>query len=436
MDQVSPLPLTDVIVLGEGPIPADGFLAGQGPGADEVLMYLHGLTPRSFIGMAGQEMDEYLHQAGINRPDLYITNCYKHFLVGNRRPTVTELEDHREILLEEIAMTCPLVIGGVGDCASEWLSHLSGQSFRDMESEHGIPRWITINGHECIMVPLYHPAAGLYAPSAMGKIWYDFQIFGRVLRGELLPADAPGEIYTSVYHNSAYWKAGLDPFLNSDTVAVDTEGDVDDPWGLTFSTHEAYGWKIGAEEKELLSIFNAAIHKYKCTVILQNSLHDIPVLLSMGIDVHDLQIIDTMILAYLLCVEPQGLKALGWRHMRVAMHPYSEIADPVTEAKTKQYLEAAAEIDWDRCPECGKADAIGKKHYDFNHTPVDWLTSKGNIRKKYLPNVIWCPGGEKGAGTPINKRIQRILQGANTDGATDDSEGTVQLPKVLHAGGA
>lgn len=403
--------MTDVLVLGDGPIPADGMLVGQGPGADEVLLFTeYNEVPRPFIGQAGQEQDEYLRQADIPRSSLFITNAYKHFLVGNRRPTEAELDDHLEILNDEIETVHPKVIGGVGDCASEWLSKLTGQPFRDMESEHGIPRWINLCGHKCILVPLYHPAAGLHNPESMGKIWYDYQVFGKVLRGEIqVPVHPLVEIHHANITNPIILNLAVDEALEFHHIAIDTEGDANLPWGLTFSGDGIWGWRVGVEQPDLLVLFNKLIHAKKLVVILQNSLHDIPVLRALGVEVCDLKIIDTMILAYLLCVEPQGLKALGWRWLRIAMKDYASIADPVTEAKTRKYLERAAEVDWDQCPECGMRNGVRKKHAVA--VSPEWLTPKGNIKKKFLAEVEWCKGGEKGYPmVPIGKKIQKMLE--------------------------
>lgn len=406
------IPMTDVLVLGDGPVPADGILVGQNPGADEVLMFTeHGETPKPFVGAAGVEQDEYLRQADVPRSSLFITNAYKHFLIGNRRPTSQELDDHLEMLNDEIETVHPRVIGGVGDCASEWLSKLAGQPFRDMESEHGIPRWINLCGHKCILVPLYHPAAGLHNPESMGKIWYDYQVFGKVLRGEIqVPNSHMNPIGVGNLANintlREIIKSGD---VESCFIAIDTEGDKSMPWGLTFSQDGLLGYRVGVEQPDLLVEFNNLIHQLNLTIILQNSPHDIPVLRALGIEVCDLKIIDTMILAYLLCVEPQGLKALGWRWLRVAMKDYASIADPVTESITRKYLERASKIDWDQCPECGMGSGVRKKHAIA--VSPEWLTPKGNIKKKFLAEVEWCKGGEKGYPiVPIGKRIQKMLE--------------------------
>jgi hypothetical protein len=275
----------------------------------------------------------------------------------------------------------------------------------------------------------------------MGTIFYDFQVLAKVVRGEEVPVNTgsfhpvvgdltePAELYEQLAKLN--WSNPL--------VTIDTEGDKDAPWGLTFSVDGLSGWRIGVEQPWLLEGFNTYLHaKPKhgnfppgITIVLQHSLHDIPVLLKLGVDVRDRPIIDTMVLAYLLCVEPQGLKGLGWRWCRYRMTEYGEIADPVTEEMTRGYLKQALGVDWDKCPECGREGGMGVKHIkvgdpidyellladdklDFDKLGVDfWLTPKGNIRKKFLPYVNWCTGGEKVQGgekvVPLNKKIKAML---------------------------
>ena len=216
------------------------------------------------------------------------------------------------------------------------------------------------------------------------------------------------------------------------------------PWGLTFSVDGVSGWRIGVEQPEVLERFNLLLHHLVMktpemvewsgyTVILHHSIHDIPVLLELGVDIRDLPILDTMMMAYELCVEPQGLKALGWRWLRYWMTEYKEIADPQTEHMTRAYLEKALEKDWDKCTVCGQEGGLGKKHQSltdplndtdalfvtfpelgsimsgpFGVTPP-WLTPKGNIKKKFLPYVNWCEGGNKDAGVPLNKKLRAIV---------------------------
>ncbi|MBV9331894.1 MAG: UdgX family uracil-DNA binding protein [Alphaproteobacteria bacterium] len=60
-------------VPGEGPARAAVMLVGEQPGNDEDF------AGRPFVGPAGRVLDAALHEAGIDRKRLYVTNAVKHF---------------------------------------------------------------------------------------------------------------------------------------------------------------------------------------------------------------------------------------------------------------------------------------------------------------------------------------------------------------------
>lgn len=89
------------LILGDGPIPADGMIVGMNPGAQEEL------EGRPFVGPSGQLLDEALEEAGVQRSDVYVTNVYKFRTPGNREPLDSEVEDHLDILLNEVEAVQP-----------------------------------------------------------------------------------------------------------------------------------------------------------------------------------------------------------------------------------------------------------------------------------------------------------------------------------------
>src|SRR5690606_35541831 len=60
-------------VFGEGPAHARVLMVGEVPGNDEDL------AGRPFVGPAGKLLDEVLHEVGLERTDVYLTNAVKHF---------------------------------------------------------------------------------------------------------------------------------------------------------------------------------------------------------------------------------------------------------------------------------------------------------------------------------------------------------------------
>lgn len=60
-------------VFGEGPASAALMLVGEQPGDQEDL------AGRPFVGPAGRMLDSALHEAGLERRGVYVTNAVKHF---------------------------------------------------------------------------------------------------------------------------------------------------------------------------------------------------------------------------------------------------------------------------------------------------------------------------------------------------------------------
>jgi DNA polymerase len=134
------------IVPGEGRADAEVMLIGEAPGATEDEL------GRPFVGRAGRLLDELLGAAGLERPDVYITNVVKARPPGNRDPRATEVEHWMPALRRELELIAPRVVIPLGRHALEHfapgvrISAVHGQRIGD-----GSPA----------LVPWYHPAAGL-----------------------------------------------------------------------------------------------------------------------------------------------------------------------------------------------------------------------------------------------------------------------------------
>lgn len=110
-------------------------------------------------------------------------------------------------------------------------------------------------------------------------------------------------------------------------IAVDTEGWVWRPFCLSFSVEPGSGFVIRAEDREGLDAFRESLDSATDIVVLHNALHDLSVLRGMGIDLDALSVPfdDTIVMAYLLGIEPQGLKPLAYRHAGATHDDYSDI---------------------------------------------------------------------------------------------------------------
>lgn len=124
-------------------------------------------------------------------------------------------------------------------------------------------------------------------------------------------------------------------------LAVDTEGLPGRPWGLSFSRDAGEGVVVRASDgvglqrvQQLISTSDA--------VVLHNSLHDLSILREMGIALGFGQFEDTMIAAYLLGVEPQGLKPLAYRYAGMQQDAYDDIVSGAREGIAREWLHRLA----------------------------------------------------------------------------------------------
>jgi DNA polymerase len=109
-------------VFGDGATGAELMFVGEQPGNDEDL------AGHPFVGPAGKLLDRALHEAGIDRSRVYVTNVVKHFKWeprGKRRihkkPNGREMAACRPWLDVEIALVKPRIIVCLGATAAQAL---------------------------------------------------------------------------------------------------------------------------------------------------------------------------------------------------------------------------------------------------------------------------------------------------------------------------
>jgi uracil-DNA glycosylase family 4 len=360
------------------------MLIGEAPGVEEDK------TGRPFVGAAGKELDRFLRLAGLDRREMYLTNLLKHRPPGNRDPLPEEIAAAEDELLDEIEAVNPRIIGAIGRFSLHWLL---GDDKQDITSVHGIGiRAVTTPcGEERIVVPIIHPAAGLHSPEQMQLTCYDIQQLGRIKRGDL--QQVVGE---STKTKTAGW-------LNSTTLplSIDTEGWPGKMWGMSYSQWEG-GGRVLRDRYDLDVFFDWLNRDHTGPIIMHNAMHDIAVLDAEGYHVPAERLVDTMVLAYNLRVEPQGLKPLAFRHAGMLMSSYSEIVAPAEREIAETYLDAVLSrgecpnchgwreitepkrnggIKWVKCPVC-KGDGT------YWQTGGERLVWQGNVSKIYTPHGI------------------------------------------------
>jgi uracil-DNA glycosylase len=150
-------------VFGEGPTGAALMLVGEQPGDAEDR------AGRPFVGPAGGLLDRALAEAGIARPEVYVTNAVKHFsFVPQGKKRIHQKPKGREVkacqgwLAAEIDVVRPRLIVCLGATAAQ---ALLGAKFRLTQSRGQIAGEA---GGRPVMAT-YHPSALLRAPDAEAR---------------------------------------------------------------------------------------------------------------------------------------------------------------------------------------------------------------------------------------------------------------------------
>lgn len=156
-------------VPGEGPADAAILFVGEGPGQREDEQ------GRPFVGAAGSLLNQLLLQAGLRRPEVFITNIVKCRPPGNRDPLPEEIEACRGYLARQIAAIDPRVVCTLGRPASQTLIDPT----LSISREHGRPR--ELDG--VTYVPLYHPAAALHQQQLRPLLVEDMRRLAPLLKG-------------------------------------------------------------------------------------------------------------------------------------------------------------------------------------------------------------------------------------------------------------
>ncbi len=153
-------------VPGEGNPHAKIFFIGEGPGLHEDRQ------GRPFVGPAGQFLEELLRSINLKRSDVFITNVVKCRPPENRDPLPAEINACNDYLDRQIAAIKPLVIVTLGRYSMA--KFFSGEKITAI---HGRAR----KKDGFIVIPMFHPAAGLRTPSVKEMLREDFKKIPAVL---------------------------------------------------------------------------------------------------------------------------------------------------------------------------------------------------------------------------------------------------------------
>lgn len=339
-------------------------LIGEAPGEQEVY------RGEPFVDQSGQEQDQYLSRANLSRSLFHIRNIVQCRPPSNRDPKPEEIELCTQYLYQYLEENRPEIIGAIGRFASQWFL---GASLL-MEYSHGIPYRISIAGYDPIVVPIYHPAAGLRATSLMTLISQDYIALGRTIRREIQPRDWP---LTTTIVNALDFPhfMGENPVV----ISVDTETLPDgSPWCLTYCQDDKQynGRIIMADDHDNLKRFNDQVNRPGVVTVLHNALFDLGKLNMMG--VRPKRIADTMVMAYLLQDLPLGLKPLSYRLVNMVLRKYTEVIHDAQQLKALEYLAIASTMDWPNPDEV----LVWEKGYPRIKRPQNIIKKIAKLMKK------------------------------------------------------
>ena len=153
-------------VPGEGKIDSRVLIVGEAPGAEEDRL------GQPFVGRAGKLLNELLETAGIDRGDVFITNCVKCRPPKNRNPNASELKTCRKWLDRQINLLKPKLIIVLGRVA---LKNLTGQE--KIKDLHG--KVSEFDGQKYFVT--YHPSAGLRFKWIKEVLFQDFAELGKII---------------------------------------------------------------------------------------------------------------------------------------------------------------------------------------------------------------------------------------------------------------
>jgi len=370
-------------------------------------------SPFNSRGASGRFLRTIAPKTRVPLGEAWITNLCKVRTVDkrgkDRAPTKGEIRAYEADLYDELRKVDPDIVVGLGATSSRWLL---GAQWEDMETLHGVPHRVRLAGRDRVVVPSYHPAAGLHSPEMAAYFYYDMQRVGDIVAGRPVPfrkIDGPA-------HYATQRGASTRGAIVSELLGSDTEGYRWAPWSSQWSGMEGQGRLLRADDAEAMRWFRALLAKrlelHQLTrgsvcaaivvnsennriveaapilrrfvgerlealkgaprwrdgdlkfvssqpahrIVLQSAAHDLIIYEDLGTPIPDDAFEDTAIMSYVLQIEPRGLKALAVRHCGMEMHSFAEITKPHDRRVALAYLDRVVENE-ERWP-----PAVGRKH--------------------------------------------------------------------------
>ena len=409
-------------VRGEGPVPCTVMLVGESPGWEEDR---HG---RPFVGKTGKELNTWLDGDRLPaREDIFITNLYRLYQGKDHEWNTEDLARDEPDLIRELHEVQPTYVITMGRHSTRWF--LGDVSLDDV---HGIAWYPHADApihthyetpHDFVIFPLVHLAAGFHNPEMSGIILYDFQELIAYFAGDREPRrlfedQHPTPAYTLITHPAEILHDSC--FDRRVPINIDTEGSPAHPWSIQYSFAPGTASVIRANRPDLVEVFKQRLRTSGCPLTYHASLHDLQVLRAgFGIETNDLPFDDTAVMAYLLQVEPKGLKPLCTRFCGMQMQSYEEILGDASNRLALDYFTAI----WD----AEQADYEDRQVETFSELTSTALTNADGSPKRRKDGTIRYRAPKvlpRLPKTDLYKAIERGLRSKTPRKLWDDWEDT------------
>lgn len=322
-----PLSSSAVLVRGTGPRPCSVAIYGEAPGR------LENNYGRPFVGDSGAILTTFLNWFGVARHTVFISNLVKYWPgEGNPDPSPADIQRDAILLEEELSEVRPRLIIALGRYSAR---HFLGDPNADMDLIHGIPHQ-GIEGR--IVVPVFHPAAGLHDPSMAQKTW-----MGLRAACDFINDPDPAKVWAPSPKRIKVTRVTLRaPEIINATAAIDTEGVPGKPYSIQYSRWPDEAVVVAADQAHFLDFCGP--------VIFHNAKYDVRMCEEMGVTLPSPRLWeDTMVRAYCRQDLPHGLKALSYRVLRRPMSSFDDVVRRHFDPLALEYLETVASVKgWSR----------------------------------------------------------------------------------------
>lgn len=159
------------LVFGEGNVDCEVMCIGEGPG------FWEDKKGRPFVGNAGAFLNQLLLEAGFSREKVFITNVVHFRPPENRDPLPEEIQAFEVYLDKMIDIINPKIIVTLGRFSMA--KFLPNTKISSVHGKKFVADW---KGKSLVVVPMFHPAAGLRNPSVKEATIEDFKNLPEILK--------------------------------------------------------------------------------------------------------------------------------------------------------------------------------------------------------------------------------------------------------------